>query len=220
MARIHEEEADKYVPSSSSSWFQLKNDGDTATVQFLFADTTELDVFTAHRVKVNDKDRYVDCPREYGESVDVCPLCASGSPLKVARFVVMYDLNDEKVKIWERGKSFITELAGYADRYYPLSDYVFDIVRHGKPGDKQTRYQLMPNLKATPVDISQIEKPELLGGIVLDKTVDEMNYYLEHGCFPDTGDSESQGSAPVSRRVPSNSQIDNSQPVTRRSRRG
>ena len=117
MARIRNEEADKYVPSNSGEWFALKNDGDTEKVQFLISDTGELDVFTAHKVKIGDKDRYVNCPREYGEPLDVCPLCDNDYPLKVVRFVVMYSHKDGKIKIWERGKQFITRLEGLANRY-------------------------------------------------------------------------------------------------------
>ena len=186
MARIRNEEADKYVPSNSGEWFALKNDGDTEKVQFLISDTGELDVFTAHKVKIGDKDRYVNCPREYGEPLDVCPLCDNDYPLKVVRFVVMYSHKDGKIKIWERGKQFITRLEGLANRYYPLHNTVFEIERHGKAGDKQTTYEIYPCPNDTPIDISEIEKPELLGSIVLDKTADEMNYYLEHEDFPNT----------------------------------
>ena len=56
MARIRNEEAEKYVPTNSGEWFALKNDGDTEKVQFLISDTGELDVFTAHKVKIGDKD--------------------------------------------------------------------------------------------------------------------------------------------------------------------
>lgn len=216
MARIRNEEADKYVPSNSGEWFALKNDGDTEKVQFLISDTGELDVFTAHKVKIGDKDRYVNCPREYGEPLDVCPLCDNEYPLKVARFVVMYSHKDGKIKIWERGKQFITRLEGLANRYYPLHNTVFEIERHGKAGDKQTTYEIYPCPNDTPIDISEIEKPELLGSIVLDKTADEMNYYLEHEDFPNTDD------VAVSRRSTSMNVQNNSTPAvtSRRSRRG
>lgn len=216
MARIRNEEADKYVPSNSGEWFALKNDGDTEKVQFLISDTGELDVFTAHKVKIGDKDRYVNCPREYGEPLDVCPLCDNEYPLKVVRFVVMYSHKDGKIKIWERGKQFITRLEGLANRYYPLHNTVFEIERHGKAGDKQTTYEIYPCPNDTPIDVSEIEKPELLGSIVLDKTADEMNYYLEHEDFPNTDD------VVVSRRGTSMNVQNNSTPVvtSRRSRRG
>lgn len=221
MARIRNEEADKYVPSGNGEWFALKNDGDTEKVQFLMADTGELDVFTAHKVKLGDKERYVNCIREYGEPLDVCPLCDNEYPLKVARFVVMYSHKDGKIKIWERGKQFISRLEGLANRYYPLYNTVFEIERHGKAGDKQTTYEIYPCPDDKPIDISEIEKPELLGGIVLDKTAEEMNYYLDHSEFPNddtsTAEPATRRRATVTSQAPAQSAP---QATTRRSRRG
>lgn len=216
MARIRNDEADKFVPSTSSEWFALKNDGDTEKVQFLISDTGELDVFTVHKVKIGDRERYVNCPREYGEPLDVCPLCENEYQLKVARFVVMYSHKDGKIKVWERGKQFITRLEGLANRYYPLCNTVFEIERHGKAGDKQTTYEIYPCPNDEPINLDDIEKPELLGGIVLNKTVDEMNHYIEHGDFPNTDDTT------VSRRSTSMNVHNNSTPAvtSRRSRRG
>lgn len=228
MARIGNDEAEKYVPSNNGEWFALKNDGDVARVQFMFADCSELDVFTAHKIKLGDKERYVNCPREYGEPLDVCPLCDNEHQLKVVRFVVMYCHDDGKVKIWERGKQFIQRLEGLANRYYPLSNTVFEIERHGKAGDKQTTYEIFPCPNVQPVDLSDIEKPELLGGIVLDKSYDEMVHFIEFGTFPDA-ENVSANSTAVNRR---RAVVDNSQPeepsrravnnesTSRRSRRG
>lgn len=216
MARIRNDEAEKFVPSSSGEWFALKNDGDTEKVQFLISDTGELDVFTVHKVKLGDKERYINCIREYGEPLDVCPLCDNEYPLKVARFVVMYSHKDNKIKIWERGKQFISRLEGLANRYYPLHDTVFEIERHGKAGDKQTTYEIYPCPQDKPIDISDIERPELLGTIVLDKTAQDMNYFLDNGNFADDSDTVE---TPVRRRNSVDSNTNNA-PVSRRSRRG
>ena len=216
MARIRNDEAEKFVPSSSGEWFALKNDGDAEKVQFLISDTGELDVFTVHKVKIGDKERYVNCIREYGEPLDVCPLCDNEYQLKVARFVVMYSHKDNKIKIWERGKQFISRLEGLANRYYPLHDTVFEIERHGKAGDKQTTYEIYPCPQDKPIDISDIERPELLGTIVLDKTAQDMNYFLDNGNFADDSDTVE---TPVRRRNSVDSNTNNA-PVSRRSRRG
>ena len=232
MARIANNDADKYVPSNSGEWFVLKNDGDTAKVQFMFADCSELDVFTAHKVQLNGKERYVNCPREYGEDLNVCPLCRDGYKLNIARFVVMYCLDDGKVKIWERGKQFIIRLEGLANRYYPLYNTVFEIERHGRPGDTQTTYEIYPCPNEKPIDLNEIEKPELLGSIVLDKSVEDMEYYIENAVFPNTDTNNNNQPANVrrrpavennrepvtSRRSPSRAEtVDN---TSRRSRRG
>ena len=182
MARITNEQADKYYSGGSSEWFQLKNDGDVARVQFMFDSIEDIPTFSTHRIKLGDKERQVDCLRMPGDPIEKCPLCEAGIPARAARFVLMYQLDDQKVKIWERGRQFISKLQGLINRYSPLSEHVFEIERHGRAGDQAE-------------DVSQMDKPELEGSLVLQKTADEMNEYLETGEFPSEGDG-----APVRRR--------------------
>lgn len=197
MARITNEQADKYYSGGSSEWFQLKNDGDVARVQFMFDGIDEIPTFSTHRIKIGDKERQVDCLRMPGDPIDKCPLCEAGVPAKAARFIVMYQLDDQKVKIWERGRQFISKLQGLINRYNPLSSHVFEIERHGRAGDQSTKYEIYPVDSVAPEDISQLEMPELEGSLVLQKTADEMEVYLETGEFPSNQDD----SAPVRRRT-------------------
>lgn len=197
MARITNEQADKYYSGGSSEWFQLKNDGDVARVQFMFDGIDEIPTFSTHRIKIGDKERQVDCLRMPGDPIDKCPLCEAGVPAKAARFIVMYQLDDQKVKIWERGRQFISKLQGLINRYNPLSSHVFEIERHGRAGDQSTKYEIYPVDSVAPEDMSQMEMPELEGSLVLQKTADEMEVYLETGEFPSTQDD----SAPVRRRT-------------------
>ena len=195
MARITTEQADKYYSGGSSEWFQLKNDGDVARVQFMFDGIDEIPTFSTHRIKIGDKERQVDCLRMPGDPIDKCPLCEAGVPAKAARFIVMYQLDDQKVKIWERGRQFISKLQGLINRYSPLSSHVFEIERHGRAGDQSTKYEIYPVDSIAPEDISQMEMPELEGSLVLQKNADEMNEYLETGSFPSEAES-----VPVRRR--------------------
>ena len=135
MARITNEQADKYYSGGSSEWFQLKNDGDVARVQFMFDSIEDIPTFSTHRIKIGDKERQVDCLRMPGDPIEKCPLCEAGIPARAARFVIMYQLDDQKVKIWERGRQFISKLQGLINRYSPLSEHVFEIERHGRAGD-------------------------------------------------------------------------------------
>lgn len=201
MARINPNDADKYQNSLNGEWFSLKNDGDVARVQFMLDTFEDLDVFACHKVKVNDKERYVDCLRAYNEPIDNCPFCAAGLPVKPVRFVIMFQHDDQKVKIWERGKQFIGKLQGLMNRYQPLSNYVFEVERHGKAGDKETKYEVFPMDRVEPFDLEEVEKPELLGGLILEKTAEEMMIYLDTGTFPETDESGSyQTSTPPVRR--------------------
>lgn len=201
MPRITENEAQNYQTSSNGEWFSLKNDKDVARVQFMIDKYEDIDVFACHRVKIGDKERYVDCLRTYDEPIDKCPLCAAGIPVKPVRFVLMYQHDDNKVKIWERGKNFIAKLQSLCNRYSPLSQYVFEIERIGKAGSKDTRYEIYPMDRVEPFDLTEIERPELLGGLILEKTAEEMEEYLNTGEFPQADDNEAP-SGPTPRRVP------------------
>ena len=194
MGRVTEEEAQKYSVSNGS-WFQLKNDKDVATVQFVFDNPEDLAPYVCHRVKVGDRERYVDCLATYGEE---CPLCHAGHQQKLVRFLVMYQHEDGQMKIWERGKTFIQQVQGYMNRYSPISNYVFQIERNGKAGDMKTTYNVFPMPNDKPVDLKELEIPQIMGKIILQKNAVEMETYVQTGNFP-------------------NDEVANDQPVQRRS---
>ena len=196
MARVSFEDSEKYFSGSGSDWFQLKNDGDVARVQFMLNSIDDIPIFSTHRVKIGDKERYVDCLRNPHDPIDACPFCAEGMPAKAVRFIVMYQHDDNKVKIWERGRQFISKLQGLINRYNPLEEKVFEIERHGKAGDTGTKYEIYPLDGVDAVNLDEVEMPELEGSLILQKTFEEMEYFLDNGSFP-SADSQD---APVRRR--------------------
>ena len=196
MARVSYEDSEKYFSGTGSDWFQLKNDGDVARVQFLINSIDDIPIFSTHKVKVGDKERYVDCIRNPQDPIDACPFCAAGLPAKAVRFIIMFQHDDNKVKIWERGRQFISKLQGLINRYNPLEDKVFEIERHGKAGDTGTKYEIYPLDGVDSVNLDDVEIPELEGSLILQKDFDEMEYYLDNGTFP----SEEGQDAPVRRR--------------------
>jgi hypothetical protein len=195
MARVSFEDSEKYFSGSGSDWFQLKNDGDVARVQFMLNSIDDIPIFSTHKVKIGDKERYVDCLRSPHDPIDACPFCAEGMPAKAVRFIIMYQHDDQKVKIWERGRQFISKLQGLINRYNPLEEKVFEVERHGKAGDTGTKYEIYPLDGVDPVNMDDIEIPELEGTLILQKTFEEMEYFLDNGTFP----SDNQD-APVRRR--------------------
>lgn len=197
MARINPDDMDKYG-GSTTDWLRLTNDGDVARVQFLYGNYNELDTFACHSVQVGDKERYVDCKREYGSPIDDCPFCSAGLPIKPVMIISMLDHADGKVKIWERGKTFRKKIEALFNRYPDLCNMVFEIERRGAKGDNKTTYEIFPMPEVEPLDVSEVEKPEFIGGFILDKTPDEMQTYLDTGEFPATNDDNS--SSNVSRR--------------------
>ena len=206
MATFNMQTANNYGNSSNSNFFVLKDDGDKAKVRFMYGGMDDIKGLTVHTVSVGDKDRYVNCLREYNEPLEKCPFCAAKMNITARLFLKVYNEDAKEPQIWERGKSYYDVLAGYASRYNPLYNEVIEIERHGKKGDKQTTYQLFP-IENTPINIDddKYQCSDPLGTIVLDKTADEMIAYLETGEFPKTegGSANTQPEPPVTRRTPS-----------------
>lgn len=200
MGRINPNEMERYESNNSSEWLKLQNDGDVARVQFLYKNYNDLDTFACHRVQVGDKERYVDCKRDYDSPIDDCPFCANGIPVKPVMMLSMYDHADGKVKIWERGKTFRKKIEALFNRYPNLSTMVFEIERRGAKGDKKTQYEIFPMPEVVPVDVSEIERPEFIGSFILDKSVDEMQYYIDHGVFPEENNNKTNEEEPIRRR--------------------
>ena len=74
-----------------------------------------------------------------------------------------------------------------------------DIIRNGKKGDKKTTYDIQIS-PSEPIDVSQYEKPEFLGGYIMDKSADEMQEYLDTGSFPDSENNDNEDNTQVRRR--------------------
>lgn len=180
MSKINPNDFEKYsqAPNNSSEWLKLPNDKDVARVQFLYDSFEDLDIFCCHKVKVGEIDRYVDCKRHYDDPVDMCPFCSAQLNRKPVTVLSMYDHADRKIKIWERGPKFVKELQGLFSRYPNISDMVFEIERQGARGSKDTIYNIFPMPNEKPLDVSDIERPNLLGTFILDWTEEEMQAYL------------------------------------------
>lgn len=223
MGRINLDEVDQYSQYDNDfEWLKLQNDGDCVRVQFLYKNINDLDVYACHKVKVQGKngefEKYVSCNRSYDDPIDMCPLCAAGLKVDPVLYVSMYDLNDNKVKLWQRGKTFIKKMQGLFNRYPHLSKYVFDIERNGAKGDQKTTYELYPCPEEEAVDLEElgIEKPKILGSVIWDKTPDDMQVYLDTGSFPKPDEEQEEESTPTRRNNRRNSDVG----VSRRSRRG
>lgn len=216
MARFSANDADNYG-GSGSSFFSLKNDGDTARVRFMYNDMEDVEGYAVHEVHEGDNRRYVNCLRAYNEPKDKCPLCAAGYNQIAKLYIPLYDVDEGEVKIWERGKQFFNKIGGICARYAnsdtPLVAHTFDVERHGKKGDTSTTYELYE----TGSDDTRLEDlpeaPEVLGSIILDKTAKEMNGFL-YGEFPANGAPDRSASnsrdddapsRPTGRRTPSRS---------------
>lgn len=201
MARFTAETVDRYGGQGGTGYFSLKNDKDIATVRFLYNDENDIEGYAVHQVEIDGKKRYINCIREYNQPVDDCPFCKAREFQMAKLFIPVYNIDEDKVQVWERGKKFFSKMSGICARYggkSPIVSQTFEIERNGKPGDTQTTYEIYRT--DDPADDTQLEDfdmPEILGGVILDKSYEDMDFYLENGYFPpeDDGVSSSRRSS-------------------------
>lgn len=220
MGRFGANEVDNYGGNGGSSFFTLKNDKDTARVRFMYNGMEDVVGYAVHEVEVDGKRRYVNCLREYNEPKSKCPLCASNNFQRAKLYVPLYDIDENEVKIWERGKNFFSKISSVCARYAsgntPLVSHTFDIERNGKKGDTQTTYEIYETGcdETTLEDLPEV--PDVLGSIILDKSADDLDFYLSEGYFPNNDGAPTRSNRDEHRR-------DDERPTGRRtptSRRG
>ena len=192
MARFSAHEADNYGGQGNGSFFGLKNHKDVASVRFMYNTLEDIEGYAVHEVEVDGKKRYVNCLRGYNEPVDNCPFCAARMKVIAKLFLILYDVDADEVKIWDRGKTFFSKMSSLCARYNPLVSTIFEVERNGKPNDPKTTYETY-QVESDDLQLEDLpEAPEILGGLVLDKSYDDMEYYLDNGDFPMTEDEEPQ----------------------------
>lgn len=206
MAQFGINDADKYGGQGGGGFFSLKNDKDTARVRFLYDNIDDVQGLAVHQIEIDGKKRYVNCLREYGQPMDVCPLCANKQFVTAKYFVPLYNIDDERIQTWERGKKFGAKLSSLCSRYPHLVSHTFEIERNGKQGDTQTTYEIYET-GDDDTTINDFEIPQVLGELVLDKTADELQFFVDNGYFeensaqPRRRDAVSSDEQP-SRRTP------------------
>lgn len=161
---------------NKAGWFQLKDDGDTATVRLLHKgyvgteDGTgepkyDFPIYEVHKLDVDGsgRDRTVLCK---GEG---CELCKAGNKPSLRMFLQMINLDekdkDKQTQLWERGLTDIKQMLGLTGEYGDLSQRDIKIKRCGAKGSIKTTYQYFPK------DKSEREIPEpqnLVGTLILD----------------------------------------------------
>lgn len=188
--RFSYEEADNYGNNGASSFFQLKNDKETAKVRIMYTGMKDVQGLSVHEIELNGKKRYVNCIREYDEPIDKCPLCKANYKIIAKIFVPLFNEETGEVQVWERGKKFLGKLSSLCSRYDNLVSRVFEIERNGKPKDTATTYEIYPIGDADSTTLDDLPEPvDIMKGIVLDKSADDMSYFLKYHEFPDTTDA-------------------------------
>jgi len=201
MGRVNFADVNNYGNNNGGGgFFSLKNDKDVARVRFMLENEDDLNniAYAVHRVKIGDSERNVSCLRAYNEPVSKCPFCQDLGPSTLKFYIPLYNEDDEEVQMWERGKTFASKLSGIMSRYgskTPLVNHIFEIERNGEKGDMKTTYEAYEVDKDETALADLPEIPEVIGRYILDKSEDDMNYYLEEDEFPPEEDD-----APVRRR--------------------
>ena len=186
MSRFRADEAENYGGNGGGGFFSLKNDKDVARVRFMYNTIDDVEGFAVHEVEIDGKKRWVNCLRDYRDPVDVCPFCRERKPQYAKLFIPLYNVDDDKVQLWERGKKFFAKISSICSRYASKEDlvsHIFEIERNGKAGDQQTTYEIY-EVDSDDTTLNDLpELPEILGGFVLDKTAEDMEDYLSTGYF-------------------------------------
>lgn len=201
MAKFTADNIDKYGGKGGAGYFKLENDKDIATVRFLYNTADDIEGYAVHEVEIDGKKRYVNCLREYNQPVDDCPFCKAKKFQVAKLFIPVYNVDEDKVQIWERGKKFFGKISGVCARYgkAPIVSQLFEVERNGKPKDTGTTYEIYRTEDpADDTTLEDFDMPEVLGSIVLDKSAEDMEFFLEEGYFPPSDEE-----APVRRNTSS-----------------
>ena len=184
MARFNTETADKYGGQGGAGYFSLKNDKDVAQVRFMYDSIDDVEGYAVHEVTIDDKKRYVNCLREYNEPKDKCPFCAANKFTTAKLFIPIYNIDLDRVQVWERGKKFISKISSICARYPNVVSHKFEIERNGQKGDTSTTYEIY-EIGKDDTTLQDLPEPNpILGTLVLDKSADDMEFYLDNGYFP------------------------------------
>lgn len=199
-----------YSGGSKVTFFNsLKDDGDSTIIRFVYGSVEEFEFATVHKINEGGRFKQVSCLRSNGsEPIDNCPLCACKKTVNgqskfayplgskfYAKFIeYVPDSNGNltgQAKIWERPLAFAKSLASYASEYGDLRNMLFKIIRHGAKGDIHTTYEVMlanPTIyndgTCSKDSLSLFDGVDIKKFAYVNKTKEELQYFVEHGSFP------------------------------------
>lgn len=183
MASFSVSQAENFGGQGGGGFFSIKNDKEVAHVRFLYNGIDDVEGHSVHEIELDGKKRYVNCLRGYGDPVDACPFCKAGRFVQVKYFVPLYNMDTDCIQTWERGKKFGSKLTSMCSRYPNTVSHIFEIERNGKAGDTQTTYEIYETGETPEVTMEEFEVPNPVGTIILNKSAEEMQAYLDTGDF-------------------------------------
>jgi len=196
MARFNASESANYGGQGGGGFFSISENKGVKRVRFLYNNENDIEGFSVHEVDIDDKKRYVNCLRTYRDPVDMCPFCREKIKTQVKLLIPVYNVDEDQVQVWDRGKKMFEKMSSLCSRYANkdnLVQHIFEVERNGKPKDTNTTYEIYEVEKDdTQLEDFEDDMPKLLGGLVLEKSADDMEYYLEEKEFPPEDDGEEE----------------------------
>lgn len=209
MARVRLSDSDAYVQGGGGfGFFKIAEDGETKNIRLLYNSIDDIPADIVHRVTVDGKTRWVNCLREHADDpAEICPLCAAGNQRQRRVFLRVYEITkcdkhtgedlEGDVKYWDRGNSIIADLESLSKRYEPLVSHIFEVERKGKRGDMSTSYKFYETYDDEKTLKDFPPEEDILGTIILDKTAEEMDEFIETGSFPKASDTFGEDERPA-----------------------
>jgi hypothetical protein len=183
MARFSFDEAENYG-AQKSNYFNLKDNGDTSKIRFLYNDINDVEGVSVHEIEVDGKRMDIECLRTYNEPIHNCPLCEAGYKVNAKIYIPVYDMTSKESKIWTRGKTFFQKLSSLCSRYNPLVATPFEVERVGKKGDTSTTYETYP-MQTDNAIVEDFPEINAEGTCFQVKSYNELLNYLQTGTFGD-----------------------------------
>lgn len=192
MAQFNVKDADNYG-GELQGYFNLKDDGDSAVVRFLYDSIEDITGYAVHKITVGEKDYFINCIRDnYEDPIDNCPLCANNNYQLAKFYFPLYNITDDEMQVWNRGKQILKTLIPALNEISGnICGTPIKIVRHGGVGDKKTYYtfEVLHNecdnidLETLLEDIGEPINP--IGTMIKDYSYDELKNYVATGKLPD-----------------------------------
>jgi hypothetical protein len=209
-------EANSNGDGTKVGFFKVKNDGDIAIARINIASVDEFMFASVHTMNVGGRWMKVSCHNPLGMNGGGCPLCSahsanpngaiskSAKKMYVPMLVSYRDPNSATgytapaPVIWERPAAFSRELANKLMIAGDLRNTLVLITRNGKAGDMQTTYSMdilpenHPVFKPdmVPADFSAFNNFNVARHSYWEKTIEEINTYLQTGSFPERGNNQ------------------------------
>lgn len=173
-----------YGEDGHAKWFSIHNDGERRVVRFLLKGVDDVDFFSVHNVKINGRNRWVNCLRETADApISDCPFCAHGDRARIRAFIQLID-EDGELAVWDRPAVVVRQLRGLLQHIQgPLYNTPVEITRIGAPGSKNTQY-VFHETQPKPVSDDILNTRLDAKRFVLNKSAEDISHYLDNGDFP------------------------------------